>query len=120
MRIIKAPVEIDAALRRYPWMDMSLAGDDGRDFVVEGSLSESYPCEIRIVFRNVNCVSSRRSWKTDTSRAVFSEVVDPEFNRAFHVEVGYKTFELAAEDVPTNMRFVAELVELEIYREPTP
>jgi len=54
----------------------------------------------------------------DTSEEVLRAVVDPAFNLAFGVEVGYRGFELVAEDWPANMRFCARSIRLEVHREP--
>lgn len=110
---------IDEILRRYPWLDMSIIDDNGCDTTVSGSLSESYPSDIRLTFFNVLCIVARRDWRTDTSARIIKEVFgDSEFNRSFHVEQGYRVFELVAEDSPLNMRFVASKVRLDVLRLP--
>ncbi|MES2569994.1 MAG: hypothetical protein V4710_08055 [Verrucomicrobiota bacterium] len=120
MRILETLEEIDAVLRSYPWLDMSIVSDDGRNVVIEGSLLESYPFEIRLVLHDVQCVCARRDWHTDTSRQVLCEVVDPRFNQAYRIETGFRIFELTAEDVSSTMRFVARRIHIEVHREPSP
>ena len=109
---------IDRELRRYPWLDMTIAEDTGHDLIVWGSLSESYPFDVRIVFCGLQCVLARRDWKTDTSQTVFRELTDREFNLKYSIEIGQRTFELLAEGVSTPMRFSAKSVRLEVHREP--
>jgi len=67
---------------------------------VQGSISESYPFEVQLMFGEAQCVASRRDWKTDTSRPVCREVFDRDLNPFYHIEAGYRTFELSAEDTP--------------------
>ena len=117
---IETDVEaIDEILRQYPWLDMSIVNDDGRDVTIAGSISESNPFDIQIVFVNVQCIAARRDWRTDTSDRVLKEVPDDaEFNRSFHVEQGFRVFELVSEDTESNMRFAAQGVRLVVHRLP--
>jgi hypothetical protein len=113
VNIIQEPTAIDQALRQYPWLDLSIVEDDGQNLVIQGSLSETYPCQVRLIFEDVQCINARRSWRTNTAEQVFREIVDVNFNQVYGIEIGYRTFEFIAEDLPVTMRFVAKHVRLE-------
>lgn len=102
---IRAKVlEIDAEIRKNPWMDFEVVKYDNWEFIVIGNLSQSYPNrpgQVEISFRYVYFVSMPFYWKTDTSEQVFSLIDGPDFtsiNKRFQVEQGYHLFIFKPED----------------------
>ena len=82
-------------------------------------MSELEAPAVQLVFLDVQCIASRSDWRTDTSRSVFRDVTDDTaFNQKFHIEQGYRVFELVSEDTEANMRFVAKEVRLDVDRMP--
>lgn len=90
---IRAKVlEIDAAIRKNPWMDFEVAKYENNELIVIGNLSQSYPNrpgQIEIIFRDVYFVSMPFSWKTVTSEPVLSLLDGLDYiaiNKRFRVE----------------------------------
>jgi len=100
----KTVSDIDAQVRKNPWMDFEVTNYDRQMLSVIGNISPSYPGQpgqIEINFKDVYFVSLPIAWKTDTSKQVISLVDGPEqfaINKLFRVEQGYLIFKFMPED----------------------
>ena len=105
--------EINQFLKSLPWCDFEIFEMSGGRLTIQGSISPSYPFDIRIFFDEVFHIQCNSYWKTDTSKDVISVAVDEEartLNVKYGVEVGNVVFKLSAEDLATSFYVVAKSV----------
>ena len=105
---------IDQTIRTFPWLDMSLYNYEPDVLEIIGSMSESYPYDIKLRFVDVLYLNLRREWHTNTKEVVISEINDKQLNISKTIEIGYRTFKIIAEDIHEPFYIVAKRVELEI------
>lgn len=100
-------LEIDSAIRAFPWLDFELAEYRGNVLTVSGSVDTSVEHDIEISFTDLAFVSLPLAWRTDTSAPVFTMVRGSEvvvINQTFRVEQGMHIFQFMPEDYPPTFR----------------
>lgn len=110
---------VDAAIRRFPWLDLELESSSRWVASVLGYIDPSADPDLRITFRDIAALALPTEWKTDTKNRVFREVLDApafEFNKRYGVERGYVLFEFIPEDMECACIIAAKSVELELLR----
>lgn len=115
MGIAETILDIDGAIRSFPWMDFEVLECSRWKARIAGSLDGSGLPDIHVEFADVAGASMPMEWKSDTSRVVFSEV-EPHraraFNLGFAIEQGYTLFQFAGEDHPEPCVIAARSVAL--------
>ena len=94
---------VNEYIQRRPWFDFEVDSLTARNLSVTGTIDESFPQEIEVLFEHVIAFSGPSTWQTDTSHrslSILSGARAYELNLRYQVEQGFQLFQFRAEHHP--------------------